>query len=138
MSIIQTLTDHDPAPRSRPLPGQHGEDYLAVVMATLETNKAEDVVTIDLRGKTSIADHMVICSATSSRAVAAIAGHIEMKLKEHGCTWLKIEGLPQADWVLIDAGDVIVHLFRPEVREFYNIEKMWGVAGPVRPVSADA
>lgn len=84
---------------------------------------------VDLRGKSSIADHMVIASGASSRQVGAMSDHLMRKLKDAGqpVSW---EGLPQCDWVLIDGGDIIVHLFRPEVRVFYNLEKMWGGVRP--------
>ena len=99
-----------------------------VVLTCLEDLKAVDVVNIDLRGKSTIADNMVVATGTSNRQVAALAERLLRRLKDGGLVGLKPEGLRQGDWVLIDAGDVIVHLFRPEIREFYNIEKMWGVA----------
>ena len=95
------------------------------VLASLDDDKAEDVVAIDLRGRSSVADHMVICSGRSSRQVGAIAEKLVDRMKiEFGRT-CKIEGKDQGDWVLIDAGDVVVHVFRPEVRDFYQLEKMW-------------
>jgi ribosome-associated protein len=95
------------------------------VLASLDDDKAEDVVSIDLRGRSSVADHMVICSGRSSRQVGAIAEKLVDRMKiEFGRT-CKIEGKDQGDWVLIDAGDVVVHVFRPEVRDFYQLEKMW-------------
>jgi ribosome-associated protein len=87
--------------------------------------KAEDIVTIDLTGKSSIADAMVVASGRSQRHVAAVADHVVKDLEEAGLPGIKVEGMRQADWVLIDAGDVIVHVFRPEVRAFYDLEKMW-------------
>ena len=84
------------------------------------------MVSLDLAGKTSIADYMIVASGTSNRQVSSMAAHVVEKLKEMGLAQVRVEGLPQADWVLIDCGDVIVHLFRPEVRVFYNLEKMWG------------
>jgi ribosome-associated protein len=98
----------------------------ALVMHSLDEDQALDVVSIPLEGKSSIADFMVIASGRSTRQVAAIATHLAERLKaaRHGSP--KIEGLPAGDWVLIDAGDVVVHLFRPEVRSFYNLERMWG------------
>lgn len=84
------------------------------------------MTTIDLAGKTSIADFMVVASGTSTRHVASMAQHVVEKLKEMGLESVRVEGMTQCDWVLIDCGDVIVHLFRPEVRSFYNLEKMWG------------
>ncbi len=91
----------------------------------LENHKAEDTVIIDLQGKTTIGDYMVVTSGNSSRQVKALAENLVQTLKSKGLATIKPEGLPQGDWVLIDAGNVIVHLFRPEVRAFYNLEKMW-------------
>ena len=104
---------------------------LKVVLETLDGAKAENVVVIDLEGKTSIGDHMVIASGRSQRHVGAVADHLIKDLKDEGFGRARVEGLPQGDWVLIDAGDVIVHLFRPEVRDFYNLEKMWSADRPV-------
>jgi ribosome-associated protein len=98
----------------------------ALVLHSLDEDQAQDVVSIPLEGKSSIADHMVIASGRSTRQVAAIATHLAERLKKDGHGNPRIEGLPAADWVLIDAGDVVVHLFRPEVRSFYNLERMWG------------
>ncbi len=95
------------------------------INTSLEDDKAEDIVAIPLRGKSSMADHMVICSGRSSRQVAAIAEKLTDRLKQELGILCKVEGKDQGDWVLIDAGDVIVHVFRPEVREFYQLEKMW-------------
>ncbi|MBR2299480.1 MAG: ribosome silencing factor [Alphaproteobacteria bacterium] len=99
-------------------------EILKIVQKVLDDNKAEDVVVIDLEGKTSIANQMVVASGTSNRHVASIADKLMETLKKAGFK-ATIEGEDKADWVLIDAFDVIVHLFRPEVREFYNLEKMW-------------
>jgi ribosome-associated protein len=104
---------------------------LNVVLDTLDDAKAEDVVCIDLRGKTSIGDQMVVASGRSQRHVGAMADQLIRKLKEKGFGRARVEGLPHADWVLIDAGDVIVHIFRPEVRDFYNLEKMWSADRPM-------
>ncbi len=87
--------------------------------------KAEDIVTIDLIGKTSIADAMIVASGRSNRHVGSIADNVLKDLRQAGVPDLRVEGMPHCDWVLIDAGDVIVHIFRPEVRAFYNLEKMW-------------
>jgi ribosome-associated protein len=95
--------------------------------------KAEDTVTIDLNGKTSIADVMVVTSAKSHRQVGAIADHLLKDLAEAGLPRVRVEGMPNCDWVLIDAGDVIVHVFRPEVRAFYGLEKMWAPGLSDRP-----
>jgi ribosome-associated protein len=96
-----------------------------VVLKSLDDDKAEEIVQIDLRGKSSFADTMVIASGRSARHVAALAEHVMRNLKDAGFGRARVEGLTTADWVLIDAGDVIVHLFRPEVRTFYNLEKIW-------------
>jgi ribosome-associated protein len=98
----------------------------ALILDQLDEDQAQDVVSIPLEGKSSIADHMVIASGRSTRQVAAIASKLAERLKKEGHGSPRVEGLPAADWVLIDAGDVVVHLFRPEVRSFYNLERMWG------------
>lgn len=98
----------------------------AMILDQLDEDQALDVVSIPLEGKSSIADYMVIASGRSTRQVAAIASKLAERLKKEGYGSPRIEGLPAADWVLIDAGDVVVHLFRPEVRSFYNLERMWG------------
>ena len=96
-----------------------------VVLQSLEDAKAEQTVAIDIAGKSSLADHMVVTSGRSNRHVAAVADQVMKAMRDNGFGKPRIEGLPHADWVLVDGGDVIVHIFRPEVREFYNIEKMW-------------
>ena len=96
-----------------------------VVMQSLDDAKAEQTVAIDIAGKSSLADHMVVTSGRSNRHVAAVADQVVKALRENGFSKPRVEGLPHADWVLVDGGDVIVHIFRPDVREFYNIEKMW-------------
>ena len=98
---------------------------LEAVLHRLDEEQAQEVVTIDLAGKSNMADHMVIASGRSTRQVAAIAQKLAESLKRGGHGPVRLEGLPQADWVLLDAGDVVVHLFRPEVRSFYNLERMW-------------
>lgn len=98
---------------------------LKLVLASLEESKAEDVVSIDITGKSALGDHMVIASGRSNRHVTAICDHLLRDLKAAGEGSAKVEGLSNGDWVLIDTGDIIIHVFRPEVREFYNIEKMW-------------
>ena len=95
------------------------------ILSSLDDNKAEDVVSISLKGKSEIADYMVVCSGRSSRQVSAMAEKLSDQLKQDYEIFPKIEGKDQGDWVLIDAGDVIVHVFRPEVREFYQLEKLW-------------
>ena len=98
---------------------------LETVLASLEDSKAENIVSIDIQGKSSLGDYMVIASGRSHRHVAAVADQLLKTLKDAGYGNARVEGLAAADWVLVDAGDIIVHVFRPEVREFYNIEKMW-------------
>lgn len=102
---------------------------LAAILASLEDDKAEEVVTIDLRRRSSMADHMVIASGRSSRQVAAIASKLLDRLKEKFRLTARVEGQDIGDWVLIDTGDVVVHVFRPEVRSFYQLEKMWQMPG---------
>ncbi len=109
-----------------PIPVVKTEDLLKSVISSLDDNKAEDIVSINLAGKTSIADHMVIASGRSQRQVSALAEYVIKGLKALGHKDMVVQGQEQADWVLIDAGDVIVHIFRPEVRSFYNLDKMWG------------
>ncbi|WP_181705001.1 ribosome silencing factor [Chthonobacter rhizosphaerae] len=106
---------------------------LAAVLASLDNAKAEEIVAIDIAGKTPIADHMVVCSGRSHRHVGAIADHLLKDIKDAGFGTATVEGMTACDWVLIDTGDVIVHVFRPEVRQFYNLEKMWAAdAAPAR------
>jgi ribosome silencing factor RsfS/YbeB/iojap/nicotinate (nicotinamide) nucleotide adenylyltransferase len=133
----QTLMEQEPElstittlkPRTQPVRPHHAApEILELVRETLEDGKAEDVVTIDLAGKTTIADYMVIASGRSTRQVLALTEHLEDVLSRR--IRISIEGKAQGDWVLIDAGDVIVHLFRPEIRAYYNLEKMWGEALP--------
>lgn len=100
---------------------------LTLVREILDDHKAEETVVIDLQGKSTIGDYMVIANGNSSRQVVALAEHIVQSLKKRGLPTVKPEGIRQGDWVLVDAGNVIVHLFRPEVRDFYNLEKMWEV-----------
>jgi ribosome-associated protein len=112
-------------PKANPVqPAKPGA--LQVVLDVLEDAKAEDVTTIDLLGKTSIADHMIIASGRSDRHVGAVADQIVSRLRDEGFGNAKVEGVPLCEWVLIDAGDIIVHVFKPDIRTFYNLEKMWG------------
>ncbi|MEX2454858.1 MAG: ribosome silencing factor [Rhodospirillaceae bacterium] len=106
------------------------DTLLTAILKSLDDHKAEEVVVIDLKGKSDIADFMVIASGRSSRQVATMADNILQEIKPLGVVGVTPEGLTQGDWVLLDAGDVIVHLFRPEVRTFYNLEKMWNVEIP--------
>jgi len=117
-----------PGAMTAPLPVS-SDSLLDRIMQSLEDDKAEDIVAIPLRGKSSMADHMVVCSGRSSRQVAAIADKLTDRLKHEAGVFCKVEGKDQGDWVLIDAGDVIVHVFRPEVRAFYQLEKMWMAPG---------
>ena len=100
-------------------------ETLKIVLARLDDMKAEESTTIDLAGKSAIADYIVVTSGRSQRHVGAVADNVVKGLHAAGISGIRVEGMRQADWVLIDAGDVIVHVFRPEVREFYNLEKMW-------------
>ncbi|MDT7935308.1 MAG: ribosome silencing factor [Sphingomonadaceae bacterium] len=111
---------HNAAPRG----------LLNLVLQSLEDDQAQDVVSIDLEGKTSIADFMVIASGRSTRQVASMAQKLAEKVREATGRVARLEGLTASDWVLLDAGDVIVHLFRPEVRTFYNLERMWMMDPP--------
>lgn len=118
----------DDASFERQGPVPTGTTPLEIALLTkLDDDKAQDIVLIDLKGKSPMADTMIVASGRSHRHVGALADHLLRTLKDHGLGRAKVEGLPHCDWVLIDAGDVIVHLFRPEVRVFYNIEKIWAV-----------
>ncbi|NIX78211.1 ribosome silencing factor [Microvirga sp. c23x22] len=122
--------DKNPLP---PLSGANApqdEDLRVVALASIEDMKAENTVVIDLAGKTSLADTMIVTSGRSNRHVGAIADRVIQDLKDKGFGNARVEGLPACDWVLIDAGDVLIHVFRPEVRGFYNLEKMWGADRP--------
>ncbi|MGL4196330.1 MAG: ribosome silencing factor, partial [Allorhizobium sp.] len=98
---------------------------LELVLASLEDSKAEDIVSIDIAGKSALGDYMVVVSGRSNRHVSAISEHLISDLKDEGMGSARVEGLETGDWVLIDTGDIIVHVFRPEIREFYNLERMW-------------
>lgn len=106
------------------------DELLEVTTASLDDDKAQDVIVINLAGKTNIADYMVIASGTSQRQVVTMAQHLQQKIKSQGITEVPLEGVSQGDWVLVDGGDIIVHLFRPEIRDFYDLEKIWGSAMP--------
>jgi len=108
------------------------DETLNLILSRLDDMKAEDTITIDLRGKSSMTDYMVVTSGRANRHVGAIADNVTKGLKESGIAAPHVEGLPNCDWVLIDSGDVIVHVFRPEVREFYNLEKMWTSDKPAK------
>ena len=108
-----------------------------LILSRLDDDKAQDVVFIDLKGKSPVADGLIVASGRSQRHVGAMADHLLRALKDAGHGKCRVEGMPSADWVLIDAGDVIVHLFRPEVRSFYNIEKIWSIDSAHRGVGAN-
>ncbi|WP_407696171.1 ribosome silencing factor [Sphingobium sufflavum] len=131
MQSPQPANDSASVPAHARTTGASSEDHLVealhnTILQSLDDDQAQEVISIPLAGKSSIADHMVIASGRSSRQVASMAQKLAERIKKgHGIN-VRTEGLPVADWVLIDAGDVIVHLFRPEVRSFYNLERMWG------------
>lgn len=114
----------------RPALGSRSSALLALVLESLEDDKAEDIVSIDLTGKSPIADNMVVASGRSQRHVGAVADHLVRRIKEAGFGPAQVEGMQQGDWVLIDGGDVVIHVFRPEVRDFYRLEKMWAADIP--------
>jgi ribosome-associated protein len=122
-----------PNPAPRPTDPQEVEALHTLVMSSLDDDQAVDAISIPLAGKSSIADHMVIASGRSTRQVASMATKLAERIKAECGRIPRIEGLPAADWVLIDAGDVIVHLFRPEVRSFYNLERMWSFGDAPAP-----
>jgi ribosome-associated protein len=121
--LTKTAARKKPATVSKVRPD--AEETLKIVLDRLDDMKAEDTVTIDLRGKSSIADTMIVTTGRANRHVGAIAENVVKALGEAGMKGVHVEGLPNCDWVLIDTGDVIVHVFRPEVRSFYSLEKMW-------------
>lgn len=114
-----------PSPEGQSSDRKDPEQALKLILESLDESKAEDTLSIDLRGKSSLADFMIITSGRSHRHVGAVSDRLLRDLKNNGFGNAHVEGLPNCDWVLIDTGDHIVHIFRPEVREFYNIEKMW-------------
>jgi ribosome-associated protein len=136
---------HEVAPEATPSVEASEDDQSAtapisavierLLLERLDDEKAQDIVFIDLKDKSSVADGMIVASGRSHRHVGAMADHLLRALKDAGHGKARVEGLPHCDWVLIDAGDVIVHLFRPEVRAFYNIEKIWSVEPPRRAVN---
>lgn len=118
--LTRSAPKHKEEPQSRA-----DTSIIGCILGALEDAKAENTVHIDITGKSSLADHMVVASGRSNRHVGAVADQVARALKDSGFDKPRIEGLPHCDWVLLDAGDVIIHIFRPEVREFYNIEKIW-------------
>lgn len=127
-----------PNRRTRTQTAYSSEELLERILTSLDDDKAEDVVQIDLRGKSSIGDYMVVASGRSTRQVSAMAEKLVDKLKQEFGLYSKIEGKDAGDWVLIDTADVIVHIFRPEVREFYQLEKMWQPDAPETPAPGAA
>ena len=101
------------------------DETLSTILHRLDDMKAEETITIDLRGKSSLADFMIVTSGRANRHVGAIAENVVKGLSESGIKGVHVEGMPNCDWVLIDSGDVVVHVFRPEIREFYNLERLW-------------
>ena len=130
-----TAASQDAAPSAAPL--NDSVDALhALILHQLDEDQAQETISIPLAGKSNIADHMVIASGRSTRHVSAIADKLAQRIKQETGHPVRVEGLPAADWVLIDAGDVIVHLFRPEVRSFYNLERMWSFGdAPAAPAA---
>jgi ribosome-associated protein len=122
----QAHTEPANAGKAAPPIADDPDSLHALVLSSLDDDQAQDVVSIPLEGKSAIADYMVIASGRSTRQVTAMAQKLGERIKQAGFGSVRIEGLPAADWVLVDAGDVVVHLFRPEVRSFYNLERMWG------------
>ena len=128
------MTSGSRSPAAKPAPARSRSkakpSLEKLIMSSLDEAKAEEIVKIDLNGKAALADSMVVASGRSNRHVAAIADQLQDALKEAGYKSVSVEGLPHCDWVVMDAGDVIVHIFRPEVRSFYNIEKLWSPNAP--------
>ena len=137
MTKATTLTPDGLTPARSPAGRAQSQALLDLVLQSLDDDQAREIVSIPLAGKSNIADHMVIAEGRSTRQVAAIAQKLAERIKQAGGT-ARVEGLNNADWVLIDAGDVIVHLFRPEVREFYNLERMWMVDDPGAEAAAES
>ena len=134
--MIAASKDAAPGAATAPTSSDDSVEALhALILHQLDEDQAQETISIPLAGKSSIADHMVIASGRSTRHVSAIADKLAQRIKQETGRPVRVEGLPNADWVLIDAGDVIVHLFRPEVRSFYNLERMWSF-GDAPPVAA--
>ena len=134
--MIAASKDAAPGAASAPKSSDDSVESLhALILHQLDEDQAQETISIPLAGKSSIADHMVIASGRSTRHVSAIADKLAQRIKQETGRHVRVEGLPNADWVLIDSGDVIVHLFRPEVRSFYNLERMWSF-GDAPPVAA--
>ncbi len=121
----QSLPEPDTSSTPTPLPHAEPGSLHALVLQSLDDDQAQEIISIPLEGKSAIADFMVIASGRSTRQVTAMAQKLAERIKHGGFGHSRIEGLPAADWVLVDAGDIVIHLFRPEVRSFYNLERMW-------------
>ena len=137
-SVRRARTEEPIATRKTKAPPAAARALVQLIEDSLDADKAEDVVRIDLAAKTSIADYMVIASGRSARQLAAMADHLVEKLKTRGLVPVPVEGRGHGDWVLIDAGDVVVHLFRPEIRAHYALEKMWSADFAEEPMRAAA
>lgn len=135
-SATSSVSQPDSAPSQPATPDPL--ELAQLVVQQLDDDKAENILNIPLAGKSPMADAMVVASGRSARHVAALADHVSRKLKEAGVGTVRVEGLPNADWVLIDAGDIIIHIFRPEVREFYNLERIWASDAPPTTRAATA
>ena len=124
---LKTLNGKSAANDAVPTSGKSdaADCALATVLSSLEDSKADDIVTINIKGKSALGDHMVVVSGRSNRHVIAVCDNLVKDIKQSGAGPCRVEGLTTGDWVLVDSGDIIIHVFRPEVREFYNIEKMW-------------
>jgi len=114
----------------KPQRSAEAQALLDLVLTTLDADKAEEIVALDLRGRSDVADDVIIASGRSQRHVGALADNLAKRLKDRGYGAPHVEGLPAGDWVLVDAGDIVVHLFRPEVRVFYNLEGLWADEPP--------
>jgi ribosome-associated protein len=122
--LMAALPDNSVSASPTPVAGTQ-KPLIDLILDTLDDAKAEETVAVDITGKSSLADHMIVTSGRSQRHVGAVADQVITALRENGYGKPRVEGLPHCDWVLVDAGDVILHIFRPEVREFYSLEKMW-------------
>lgn len=127
--MTQTSTPSNPLPDTQNKPHPSADELQEIILTLLDDKKAEKIVVIDLKGKSNIADYLIIATANSGRQANAIADSLYRKMKDLGVR-SHVEGATQGDWILVDAGDIVVHLFRPEVRVFYNLEKMWGMEIP--------
>ena len=127
LSLVEADRPRKPA-KTRKAP--QAKSLIAMIETALDDAKAEDVTTIDLRGRSSLADHMVVATGRADRHVGAIADRVLNTLKDNGISGVRSEGMQTCEWVLIDAGDVIVHVFKPDARAFYNIERLWGPGRP--------